>query len=167
MSSSLPTSFFVYGTLKRGQCREHLWPETPQSITTAWTLATLYGRQDYPAIQTGEDRVLGEVWRFEASQMPQVIKQLDRIEGTNQPNESDLYSRCTVNCFDLNEHPLGISYCYFYVIDPREDGFHRILPSDVLEHPDSRKLIENRDDRRDVVESQTDSRLLMALWPER
>ena len=80
-----PTSFFVYGTLKRGQCRDHLWPVTPRTITPAWLRATLYGRKDYPALQTGDDHILGEVWTFEISEIPAVIEQLDQIEGTDYP----------------------------------------------------------------------------------
>lgn len=161
-----PTSFFVYGTLKRGQCRDHLWPVSPQTITPAWIRATLYRRKDYPALQAGEDHVLGEVWAFEASEIPTVIEKLDQIEGTNQPNEPDLYHRRVVDCFDLNQGPLGRSYCYFYAIDPVEDGFNRVFPRDLSGHAEwdliKREMASRAtSDRPPVLPS-----FPIAFWPE-
>ena len=161
-----PTSFFVYGTLKRGQCREHLWPVSPRTITPAWLLATLYGRKDYPALQVGKDHVLGEVWAFEASEIHRVIEQLDQIEGTNQPNESDLYHRRIVDCFDLNQRPLGRSYCYFYAIDPLEDGFYRVLPRDLSGHSEWVFMKQEMAGRATSDPPPALPSFPMAFWPE-
>lgn len=87
---------FVYGTLKRGQCREDLWPRPPASVAPAWTLGSLFDLGPYPALLAGSDRVLGELWSFEPSQMAAVLEVLDRIEGTNQPGLPNEYDRLQV-----------------------------------------------------------------------
>ena len=117
---------FVYGTLKRGQCRHHLWPHEPVTISKAWIRGSLYGRADYPAVRSGNDRVEGELWQFAEPHIRDTLSTLDEIEGTNQPGSPDLYSRRSVETYDLTGDYLGLSYCYFYARDPEEDGFHRI-----------------------------------------
>lgn len=86
---------FVYGTLKRGQCREDLWPQAPAQVAPAWTLGSLFDLGPYPALLAGSDRVLGELWSYEPSQMAAVLEVLDRIEGTNQPGPNE-YDRLQV-----------------------------------------------------------------------
>ena len=83
---------FVYGTLKRGECREVCWPRAPLSVEPAWTLGALIDLGPYPALLVGCDRVLGELWSFGPHDIATVFEQLDQIEGTNQsgmPNEYD------------------------------------------------------------------------------
>jgi len=126
-----PSQVFVYGTLKRGQCREKLWPLPPLSVTTGWIHAELFGRSDYPAIRTGGDRVLGEIWRFTSEEISLVLRELDQIEGFNQPKESDLYHRRSVEVFSPQGQSFGECHCYFYAADPLKDGFHRITPKSV------------------------------------
>lgn len=121
-------SVFVYGTLKRDQCRGHLWPARPISVVAAWTRGVLMGRADYPAMVPGDDRVLGEVWTFDDRDMPEVLRVLDEIEGTNQPGYADLYVRVVVETFDQNGSPLGPANAYHYAGDPAGDGFIRITP---------------------------------------
>lgn len=84
---------FVYGTLKRGQCREDLWPKVPVSVAPAWTWGSLFDLGPYPALLGGSDRVLGELWSFEPSEMATVLEVLDQIEGTNQPGLPNEYDR--------------------------------------------------------------------------
>ncbi len=120
------SSLFVYGTLKRGECRSELWPRDPLSIVPAWVRGTLYGRFDYPALKTGVDRVLGERWQFVEDDMDTVLKTLDEIEGTNQPGQPNLYDRVNVTAFDLDGKPLGISWGYYYSREPFLDGFAEI-----------------------------------------
>jgi len=123
--------FFVYGTLCRGQCRERLWPARPIRVVPAWTTGHLYGREDYPAMRPGADRVLGECWEFEASEMPLVIRTLDEIEGTNQPGEANLYDRVITQAhFVAGPETTIPAFGYHYAINPIADGFHRILPAD-------------------------------------
>lgn len=85
--------FYVYGTLKRGQCREKCWPATPKHICEGWTLGRLYDLGEYPAMVQGSDWVRGEVWEFDIADVPAVLQTLDEIEGTNQPGSPNLYDR--------------------------------------------------------------------------
>ena len=90
-------SIFVYGTLKRGQCREHFWPRRPVAVETAWTLGGLYDLGPYPALIAGSNRVLGELWRFAPNDLRETLRVLDGIEGfRNQPD--DLYRRVVAEC---------------------------------------------------------------------
>ena len=122
------TAVFVYGTLKRGQCRSGLWPAEPLSIQAAWTRGTLFGRSDYPAMTAGADRVLGELWSFIEDDVPRVITVLDQIEGTNQPGRADLYVRVQADTWDLQDRPLKIANVYHYACDPIDHGFVRLQP---------------------------------------
>ena len=121
-------AIFVYGTLKRGQCREAMWPRKPIAIEEAWVWGRLYGRSDYPAMKAGADRVRGERWRFPAEAMPEVLAVLDEIEGTNQLGQPDLYCRVVVDVRDARSAFVGPAYTYHYATDPLGDGFHRIEP---------------------------------------
>ncbi len=87
---------FVYGTLKRGQCRANCWPKTPRSIRDAWTFGKLIDLGPYPALLVGSDRVWGELWSFEAEEIPIVHRALDIIEVTNQPGVPNEYDRVRV-----------------------------------------------------------------------
>lgn len=130
MSESAVTSFFVYGTLKRGQCREHLWPKTPVKIRNAWVAGELYDREDYPAMKAGTDRVQGELWTFEPTEIGHVIQVLDQIECTNGNSPTDLYHRHEIEsvCETTGDPILAIAY--FYVRNPMTDGFVRIEPDE-------------------------------------
>jgi gamma-glutamylcyclotransferase (GGCT)/AIG2-like uncharacterized protein YtfP len=123
---------FVYGTLKQGFCRAARWPSDPLAIRPAWVWGALFDRHDYPAITEGEDRVTGELWRFTNAAMDEVVTTLDRIEGTNQPGQPDLYRRVVVDVFDESDQPLGRAFVYRYACDPTEHGFQpvRATPPD-------------------------------------
>jgi gamma-glutamylcyclotransferase (GGCT)/AIG2-like uncharacterized protein YtfP len=114
---------FVYGTLKRGQCRQTAWPSNPISITRAWIRGTLYGRADYPALTRGENRVRGELWVFAIEQMQNVLAVLDAIEGTHGNSSEDLYHRRPVNVYCDDGSTLGHAYTYFYNRDPVAERF--------------------------------------------
>jgi gamma-glutamylcyclotransferase (GGCT)/AIG2-like uncharacterized protein YtfP len=121
------SSFFVYGTLKRGQCREICWPAKPLSISPACAQGQLFGRTDYPAMVSGTDRVLGELWTFEPHEVERVIEVLDQIEGTNQAGNPDLYRRVISDVFDLDDQLLTKAYAYLYETNPEQDGFTRLV----------------------------------------
>jgi len=87
---------FVYGTLKRGQCREGSWPKAAALIRSAWTRGQLLDLGPYPALVVGDDRVRGELWSFAADDMATVVNRLDRIEVTNQPGLVNEYDRVSV-----------------------------------------------------------------------
>ncbi len=88
---------FVYGTLKRGQCRERCWPVSPVVIHPAWTFGKLVDLGPYPALLPGPDRVLGELWSFREEDFGRVIHVLDKVEVTNQPGIPNEYDRVLVD----------------------------------------------------------------------
>lgn len=90
---------FVYGTLKRGQCRSSLWPRSPIEVRAAWIYGKLYSRDDYPAMKAGGDRVIGETWRFAAVDIQPTLDVLDQIEGFNQGLGKNLYERQVVETY--------------------------------------------------------------------
>lgn len=87
---------FVYGTLKRGQCRQDCWPKVPRLVRGAWTLGQLVDLGPYPALLEGEDRVWGELWSFDSCDITDVHNALDRVEVTNQPGIPNEYDRIKV-----------------------------------------------------------------------
>jgi len=103
-------NLFVYGTLKRGECRESMWPRQPSNIWVAYVRATLFDLGPYPAIRVEEtedagatdelDWVRGEVWSFNENDLPETLSVLDEIEGTNQPGSYNLYDHVAVRCYD-------------------------------------------------------------------
>ncbi len=125
--------FFVYGTLKRGQCRERAWRTKPLAIHQAWTSGCLYGRDDYPALTVPADaslhhRVLGEFWQFAADQMVATAAVLDIVEGTRGNSPGDLYHRQLVPVHGLDDAHVGWAITYIYNQDLQRDGFVLVLP---------------------------------------
>ncbi|HUE74163.1 MAG TPA: gamma-glutamylcyclotransferase family protein [Pirellulaceae bacterium] len=111
-ANQTPHAIFVYGTLKRGQCRERAWPRRPLGVESAWTLGRLYDLGPYPALIEGTDRVLGEVWRFAPEDMRESLRVLDGIEGFRDQSD-DLYRREVVEC--TTESGIVVrayTYCY-------------------------------------------------------
>ncbi len=122
-----PVAIFVYGTLKRGQCRERCWPHVADSVRVGWVRSTLFTRHDYPALRPGDDLVLGELWSFAAEQLPAVLDVLDAVEQTNQPGLENLYDRVIVDVFAVDGSSLGQAHAYHYAIEPTRDGFKRVV----------------------------------------
>ncbi len=94
--------FFVYGTLKRGQCREGCWPENPISIQAAVTRGSLYDTGPYPALFRGDDWVLGELWTFPQSSFETIANVLDAIEEYDPNGSDNLYVRAIVPCWTMD-----------------------------------------------------------------
>ena len=67
-------SIFVYGTLKRGQLRESLWPCKPLMVQDAWTLGSLWDLGNYPGLESGHDPILGEIWILNHHDMEPTFK---------------------------------------------------------------------------------------------
>ena len=107
-----------------------VWPVEPIEVQIAWVHGKLFGRRDYPAMKPGTNRVLGEIWRFDDSDIDNVFRSLDILEGTNGSSPDDLYHRAIVSAHDLNGQPLGNANTYLYVRDPNANGFHLIAPQD-------------------------------------
>jgi len=107
---------FVYGTLKRMQCRGNAWPRTPVEVQVAFTLGQLYDLGPYPAMTAGKDIVSGELWSFRPDDITATIKVLDEIEGVSH----GMYERVEVNCWLAEaEHrePKCSAYTYHYRLD--------------------------------------------------
>jgi gamma-glutamylcyclotransferase (GGCT)/AIG2-like uncharacterized protein YtfP len=110
------TSFFVYGTLKRGQLRESCWPHAPRSIQAAYVRGSLFDLGPYPAMTTGEDWVAGELWTFAARHIETTLQTLDQIEGYQPGRALNLYLRSVLPVFTqpgLAVDPVhrAFSYC--------------------------------------------------------
>jgi gamma-glutamylcyclotransferase (GGCT)/AIG2-like uncharacterized protein YtfP len=117
--------FFVYGTLKRGECRETMWPRKPRSIRVGFVRGWLFDLGPYPAMwcavdepveqdgaeQDGAEQdglacdwIQGELWSFDQDDVAATIEELDQIEDTNQPHTPNLYDQILVRVYD---RPLG------------------------------------------------------------
>jgi len=125
-ASSMITDFFVYGTLKRGECRVSMWPRKPLRIREAFIHARLYDLGPYPAIRVDEvdgdeamggdwDWVSGEVWFFDRIDVPATLVALDEIEVTNQRGYRNLYDQVLVRAYDRpgsRTSQLALAYQY-------------------------------------------------------
>lgn len=117
-------TFFVYGTLKRGECREHAWPCPPESVAEATTHGQLHDLGEYPAMVPGEDLVVGELWTVPKSGLADTLRVLDSIEGYRPGNDDNLYERRIVECLN-NESQTQMAYTYFYLHPlPDTDRMH-------------------------------------------
>jgi gamma-glutamylcyclotransferase (GGCT)/AIG2-like uncharacterized protein YtfP len=109
-----PSAIFVYGTLKRGQCREKCWPLPPQEVLTAWTFGQLFDLGPYPALLPGKDPIMGQLWTYREPDIPQVLTVLDSIECTNQPGQANEYDRVVIWSNRLDSKQAVIAYAYLY-----------------------------------------------------
>lgn len=118
---------FVYGTLKRGGCRERCWPVPPTSVQPAWTLGELIDTGPYPALLAGGELVGGEVWSFRGTEIAQVLKTLDVIEGTGQPGQENEYDRAMSVAYLLSGQAVHVEL-YRYAAPERLAGCVRVTP---------------------------------------
>ncbi|MBX3423145.1 MAG: gamma-glutamylcyclotransferase [Pirellulaceae bacterium] len=108
---------FVYGTLKRGQCRENCWPLAPQRVRAGWTFGRLFDLGAYPALLEGKDRIAGEVWSYCELDLPRVLQVLDQIEVTGQPGIPNEYDRIQVPVTLVGGHQTVLAETYRFA-DP-------------------------------------------------
>ncbi|MFO0921136.1 MAG: gamma-glutamylcyclotransferase family protein [Pirellulales bacterium] len=125
MPESTTHAFFVYGTLKRGYLREHVWPHTPNHIETAWIEADLYDLGPYPAIHAGSGKVAGELWTFDPAHMQATLGALDEAEGFGQLNEPNYYERRTVSAHTADGRTVD-AFAYFMCNGDRLSKARRI-----------------------------------------
>lgn len=106
--------FFVYGTLKRGECRASMWPRVPQAVRPAFVRGALFDLGPYPALWCGDapvddesagedpdwDWIEGEVWTIAAEDMAETVRRLDQIEETDQPGCTNEYDRILVRAHE-------------------------------------------------------------------
>lgn len=107
-----PAAFFVYGTLKRGECRERCWPRTAIEVLAATVFAELYDLGPYPALRAGGDLVAGEVRRLRPEDMAETLRILDGIEGF-RGLPSELYIRRVILCRTSDGREIR-AWSYFY-----------------------------------------------------
>lgn len=111
MNTSTHTLIFVYGTLKRGFCRERFLADQQflEDASTAPRYA-LYDCGDFPAlvkVATGGTRIRGELWRVDE----RGLNLLDEVEGVSE----QLYARETV---ELESPTISETVqAYFYLKD--------------------------------------------------
>jgi gamma-glutamylcyclotransferase (GGCT)/AIG2-like uncharacterized protein YtfP len=106
-------NLFVYGTLLRGQ-NSHGLLQNPVFVGEAYLSGySLFGLGDYPGIVEAslQDRVLGEVYRINATLLPE----LDRYE-----DEGDLYTRKTLEVTLSDRTRIQAeTYVYNLPVDPQ------------------------------------------------
>lgn len=90
---------FVYGTLKRGQCREDCWPRPPLSVQPAFVRGRLLCLGPFPGLVEGGQWVRGEAWKIAHHDLAETIQTLDQIEGFQQPREANQYERIEIDLF--------------------------------------------------------------------
>ncbi len=106
-------NFFVYGTLKRGECRDYMWPRSPSVVEEAVVHGELYDAGIYPALFPGSDKVLGELWTFLSTDFEAIVKVLDDIEEYRFGDPYNLYNREVIDCETLSGRR-AVAYTYIY-----------------------------------------------------
>jgi gamma-glutamylcyclotransferase (GGCT)/AIG2-like uncharacterized protein YtfP len=86
---------FVYGTLKKGQCREQSMNEISLGSKDENITAKMYNIGKFPAITLEKEEVLGEIHKVKKEQ--ESIESLDQIEGFIGYDKSSLYNRILIN----------------------------------------------------------------------
>jgi len=89
----------------------------------------LFDLGSYPALLPGADRVLGEIWQFRAADMPETLCILDRIEGTDQPGEPNLYNRCIVPAIGFDQSVARPAYTYVWAHPEQLNQAFYIVPT--------------------------------------
>jgi len=141
------TDVFVYGTLKRGQCRESMWPRTPLSIRPAFVRGWLFDLGPYPAMWCGDcqgiendpsenapcqcDWIKGEVWTLAKQDMSITIEELDEIEETNQPQVCNHYDQILVRAYETPDQASAsvLALTYQFSNQRNLSPSHRIHPA--------------------------------------
>lgn len=124
--------FFVYGTLKRGEIRESMWPRPAAHVEPATTCGRLFDLGPYPALLDGDGEIAGELWHVSPADFRVTLATLDRIECYGV-DEVDLYVRRIVTC--RTQSGLRRAYAYFLAdarsvehlaeVRPEADGLRR------------------------------------------
>jgi gamma-glutamylcyclotransferase (GGCT)/AIG2-like uncharacterized protein YtfP len=123
-----PNAVFVYGTLRRGECRAIFWPNSALSIETAFVRGALYDLGPYPALVPGDDLIRGELWRLDPAHTAQTLEVLDEVEGYSV-SPGDLYERTVVECRTESGQTYQANI-YYYARPERLDEHDRVLVGD-------------------------------------
>lgn len=108
----LPDALFVYGTLKRGHCREELLGETDHEPATI--RGELVDLGAYPGLRAGAAVVHGELHRPRAGALPALLERLDPVEDFEgwHAVERSMYHRAIVRTRTAAGPALAWTYRY-------------------------------------------------------
>lgn len=118
---------FVYGTLKRGEEREPMWPRPAIEVERATTQGRLFDLGPYPALTEGTDTIDGELWRVAGEDLEATLAALDEIECYGN-DDVDLYTRRIVQC-QTESGDIQKAYTYFLAA-PNELADRSPIPPD-------------------------------------
>lgn len=122
-----PAALFVYGTLKRGEVNHDLLAPHAVSIEYGWIAGRLHDLGDYPALIVGDDRVHGEIARFDPAAMRHILPVIDRLEHCLPGDDArSLYLRRIVEVTTPDEHTEPALTYYYNAAHPSLpaiDGF--------------------------------------------
>lgn len=82
------TSFFVYGTLKRGQANFALLAAHAESVDSAVAHGILYDLGAFPALIEGDGDVHGDIVRMAEVSDRHIVPHLDALEGFDPSDPS-------------------------------------------------------------------------------
>ncbi|MBQ6619599.1 MAG: gamma-glutamylcyclotransferase [Thermoguttaceae bacterium] len=109
------SSFFCYGTLRRGECRYVcLEPLGIREERTGTIVGSIFDLGSYPGLKVvggDSNRVVGELITLEKTD--EALRALDRIEGFDPEREGSLYLR-TVTTVTLEDGEMRAAWVYVY-----------------------------------------------------
>jgi gamma-glutamylcyclotransferase (GGCT)/AIG2-like uncharacterized protein YtfP len=88
-------SMFVYGTLRKQECREKIMNEISLDSKNITIKAKMYDIGAFPAITLEEGIVYGEIHKIKEE--PNSFETLDCVEGFTEYDKSSLYHRILIN----------------------------------------------------------------------
>ena len=88
-------SMFVYGTLRKQECREKIMNEISYYLKNITIRAKMYDIGAFPAIVLDEGIVYGEIHKIKKE--PNSFHMLDLVEGFTEYGKSALYHRILIN----------------------------------------------------------------------
>jgi len=88
-------SMFVYGTLRKQECREQIMNKISLDSKNITINAKMYDIGAFPAITLEEGMVYGEIHKIKEN--PNSFETLDCVEGFTKYDESSLYHRILIN----------------------------------------------------------------------
>ena len=113
-------SMFVYGTLRKQECREHEMRKISLESKDIAIRATMYDIGAFPAITLEDGTVHGEIHRIKPE--PHSFDTVDCIENFNGYDESSLYRRILINSSE--------GMCWTYVWNDTVENYKTISSGD-------------------------------------
>lgn len=113
-----PHTFFVYGTLKRGQANYPLVAAVARDTAPATILGRLYDVGPFPALAEGNELVHGEIFSVDPPAVPGLLELLDDLEGYDPADPAGSIYRRRVVAATTTDGSTVSAYAYFYNRDP-------------------------------------------------